>query len=267
MSAGSVMVSTTSIHERRAGSIPSPALQSIIVRPIPQAVAKNILVKNHYLHSLPGCTKLCFGAFSSNQLQGTITFGAGPTNAFRLVDGASPSDCLTLTRLWLSDKLPPNSESRVIAVSLRYLRKYTKLKFLVTYADPTRGHLGIIYQATGWLYTGLSEPTPMLDLGDGIPRHSRSFSHAFGSHSMKYFEKCGFSVKLLPQSAKHRYIYFLNLEYKSRLKSLVLPYPKKGNPVAEERGRVWGSGKSINNSISPCTPLTIVTGKEADEDH
>ena len=126
-SAGSVMVSTPSIHEGRAGSIPSPALQSIIIRPIPHAIAKNVLVKNHYLHSLPGCTKLCLGVFACNLLHGTITFGAGPTNAFRLVESARPGDCLALTRLWLSDMLPANSESRVIAVSLRYLKKYTKV--------------------------------------------------------------------------------------------------------------------------------------------
>jgi hypothetical protein len=99
MSAGSVMVSTTSNHEERAGSIPSPALQNIIVRPIPQLAAKRILVQNHYLHSFPGCTKLCFGAFLDNRLLGAITFGSGPANAFRLVDDVSPDDCLTLTRL------------------------------------------------------------------------------------------------------------------------------------------------------------------------
>ncbi len=227
MSAVSVMVSTTSIHEGRAGSIPSPALQSIRVQPIPFIAARQILVKHHYLHSLPGGTKLAFGAFVEGRLLGAITFGVGPYNAFALVDGACPDDCLTLTRLWLSDELPPNSESRVISVCLRYLRKYTTLKFIMTYADPAQGHVGTIYQATGWIYTGLSEATPKFDIGDGVPRHSRSLAHAFGSHSLKYLSRRGLKIKVLPQIPKHRYIYFLDQYYRNKLKTPALPYPKK----------------------------------------
>lgn len=135
-------------------------------------------MKHHYLHSLPGGTKLAFGALVEGRLLGTITFGFGPQNAYALVDGASPDDCLTLTRLWLSDELPANSESRVIGIILRYLKRYTNIKFLVSYADPTQGHAGTIYQATEWLYTGLSESMPKFDMGDGKLRHSRSLSHA-----------------------------------------------------------------------------------------
>ncbi len=229
MSAGSVMVNTTSIHEGRAGSIPSPALQSIRVQPIPFVAAKQILVKHHYLHSLPGGTKLCFGTFVEGRLLGTITFGVGPYNAFALVDGACPDDCLTLTRLWLSEILPPNSESRVISVCLRYLKKYTSLKFIITYADPAQGHVGTIYQATGWFYTGLSEATPKYDIGDGVARHSRSLAHAFGSHSLKYLSEHGLKVKVMPQIPKYRYIYFLDQDYRNRLKTPALPYPKKEN--------------------------------------
>jgi hypothetical protein len=242
MSAGSVMVSTTSFHEVGAGSNPSPALRSVIVRPVPVVAARKILVKNHYLHSFPGCTELCFGAFSGNRLLGAITFGAGPTNSFRLIEGAKPDDCLTFTRLWLSSELPTNSESRVIAVCLRYLKKYTRLKFIVTYADPTQGHVGTIYQATGWIYTGLSEAMPKFDLGDGIPRHSRSLSHAFGSHSLKYFSDCGLGVKVLPQLPKHRYIYLLDQDLRIKITALILPYQKK-------EGIVQGMGTRINDEV------------------
>ena len=227
MSAGSVMGSTTSIHEGRAGSIPSPALQSIRVQPIPFAAARQIVVKHHYLHSLPGGTKLAFGTFLEGKLLGTITFGVGPYNAFALVDGACPDDCLTLTRLWLSEILPPNSESRVISVCLRYLKKYTSLKFIMTYADPAQGHVGTIYQATGWRYIGLSEATPKYDIGDGVARHSRSLAHAFGSHSLKYLSRHGLNVKVLLQIPKHRYVYFLDKTFRNRLRAPVLPYPKK----------------------------------------
>jgi hypothetical protein len=199
---------------------------------VPVAVAKGLLVKYHYLHSLPGGTHLAFGVFLGGGLLGALTLGVGPLNAFSLVEGARPEDCLVLTRLWLSDELPTNSESRVLGVVLRSLRRHTKVKFLVSYADPAQGHLGFIYQASNWLYAGLSQATPLYDLGDGKARHSRSISHAYGTHSVGHFARHGVAVKLVPQEAKHRYIHFLDPGWRGRLTVPVLPYPKpRADPV------------------------------------
>jgi hypothetical protein len=197
------------------------------VWPIPILVAKEIIEHNHYLHTLPGGTKLAFGVFLDNRLLGAVTLGVGPMNAHRLVEGAVPEDCLTFTRLWLADELPPNSESRVIGIVLRSLRRHTSIKFLISYADPSQGHIGTIYQATGWLYTGLSEAMPLYDLGDGKARHSRSLAHSYGTHSVRYFSAHGVAVKLVPQAPKHRYVYFLDPALRSRLRVRVLPYPKR----------------------------------------
>ncbi len=227
--AAGVMASTAPIQGAGRGSNPTAALQSIIVKPIPFLTARKLIEKYHYLHSMPGGTKLIFGVLSDGRLLGTLTFGAGPHNAYKLVREAVQEDCLTLSRLWLSDELPPNSESRVIGVSLRAIKKNTKVKFVVSYADPSQGHLGTIYQATGWTYTGLSEAMPMFDLGDGRLRHSRSLSHAYGSHSLKHFEACGVKVAVVPQPRKHRYVYFLEKAYREKLTVPTLPYPKKVN--------------------------------------
>jgi hypothetical protein len=68
---------------------------------------------------------------------------------------------------------------------------------------------------------------PLYDVGDGKLRHSRSLSHAFGTHSVQHFAKHGIAVKLAPQPAKHRYVYFLGPSWQQRLNVPVLPYPKK----------------------------------------
>ena len=132
----------------------------------------------------------------------------------------------SLSRLWLVEELPKNSESRVIGAVLRSLKKHTNLKFLLSYADPAQGHVGTIYQATGWLYTGLSDAMPYYVLGDGKPRHSRSLAHAFGTHSLKHFKRHGVEVKLVPQEPKHRYIVFMDRDWQDRLRVPVSPYPK-----------------------------------------
>ena len=228
MSAAGVTGSTASRQGAGAGSKPSAALQSLRVQPIPLITAKKLVETHHYLHSLPGGTQLTFGVFLDNRLMGAVTLGAGPAYAHSLVEGASRRDCLTLTRLWLSDELPANSESRTISIVIRLLRKHTDLKFLLSYADPAHEHLGTIYQATNWLYTGLSSAMPLYDLGNGITRHSRSVAQIFGTHSVKFLSQEGREVKRIPQPAKHRYIYFLDSSWRSRLTVKILNYPKKG---------------------------------------
>ena len=205
---------------------PGSSVNDIDVHPIPPAFAKHLLVRNHYLHSFPGGTQHSFGVFSKNRLAGAITFGVGPTNGHRLVDGAEARDCLTLTRLWLCDDLPKNSESRVIGFSLKSLGRYTGVKFVLSYADPAQEHVGTIYQATNWIYTGPSSAMPLYDIGDGVQRHSRTLSHNIGSHSMRHFADHGVTVKKIPQQPKHRYVYFLDKRWRSRLRGPEHSYPK-----------------------------------------
>ena len=206
-------------------------VRDLKVAPIAQVDAKNLLVLHHYLHSFPGGTKLSFGIFYQSSLMGAITLGVGPFLGYGLVDKATPEDCITLTRLWLEDDLPRNSESRVIGVLLRSLQKETSLKFVLAYSDPAAGHLGTIYQATNWVYTGLSSAPPLYDIGDGILHHSRSLAHGLGTHSIRYLVSHGINVKTVPQMPKHRYIYFLDQSWRSRLMAPVLSYPKKRSDI------------------------------------
>ena len=226
--AGSVEAARSENHQIGGGANPTSALQSIRITPIKFGIAKRILVKHHYLHSMPGGTQINLGVFVEDRLQGVLTLGVGPSNAHRLVEGAAPSDCVTLTRLWLSDELPKNSESRVLGIALRSLSKATSIKFVLTYADPNAEHIGTIYQATNWIYIGESQAMPLLDLGDGVGRHTRTVAHRFGTHSLEHFRKHGMTVKRIPQAAKHRYIYFLEKSWRARLKPEQLPYPKRG---------------------------------------
>ena len=134
MSAGGVAAARPESIQAGGGAIPTPALQSIQVRPVSVRIAKEILVGNHYLHSMPGGTQMTFGVFLGQRLLGAMALGVGPFNAYRLVEGAAPTDCLTLSRLWLSEELPKNSESRVLGVVMRSLRRLS----LIHISEPTR---------------------------------------------------------------------------------------------------------------------------------
>jgi hypothetical protein len=226
MCADSVMDSKDLIHSVGPSPI-TTVLHDLHLIPISREDAKKMIVRNHYSHTLPGGTKMCFGIMRNGKLLGAMVFGAGPFYGYKLVNGASPDDVVTLTRLWLSDELPRNSESKVLGIALRSLRKETSLKFVIAYSDPEFGHLGIIYQATNWFYTGLSYATGLYDIGDGVLHHSRSLAHQLGSHSIEYLTLQGINARIVPQQAKHRYIYFLDGSWSTRLAVPVLPYPKK----------------------------------------
>ncbi|PKB63197.1 MAG: DNA methyltransferase [SAR202 cluster bacterium Io17-Chloro-G1] len=227
--AAGVMESTVQFHRAGSGSNPRAALHSLRVTPVPQRVARELIVRHHYLHSYPGGTKLSFGVFAGSSLSGALTFGAGPAQVHRLVEGCDLRDCLTLTRFWLDDALPRNSESRVLGVIVRYLRRCTGVRFIVAYADPARGHTGAIYRAAGWTYTGLSNAVPLYKVA-GRRYHSRTFAFNFGTRSVQHFREHGVDVETVPQSRKHRYVKLLDPTASELMTAPALPYPQGVRP-------------------------------------
>ena len=233
--------SSTSRYRRDdGGASPTTPLQprDLELRVVPHAVAAALVVRHHYLHAMAAGARLSFGVFASERMAGAVVLNAGPLGAPRLVDGASTRDALNLARLWLSPEAPHNSESRVLGLLVRALRRHTAVRFLVSYADPAAApggvsHVGYVYQAAGWLYTGLSEPQPLFDLGDGRPMHTRSVASVWGTHSKPFFEQHGLCVREVPTVGKHRYLCFVDPSWRGRLRVPVLPYPKTGG---EHRG-------------------------------
>ncbi len=196
-------------------------------------MAAEVIIRHHYLHAMAAGLRLCFGI--RDHMLGAIVPNAGPVGGPKLVEGAGTLDCLTLARLWLDDALPRNSESRALGLLVRALRRHSSVKFLLSYADPVAGHVGYVYQAGNRLYTGLAENQPLLDLGDGVPRHLRSVGSTFGTHSAASFRRCGLPIRFIPLQANHRYVVFVDRTWRDRLHAPVLPYPKKG--VVTDRDR------------------------------
>ena len=81
-SAGGVAAAWPAIRQAGGGASPTSALQCLRVQPIPMREVKKVLVKEHYLDSMPNGTMLAFGVFLGNSLLGAITLGAGSTVNF-----------------------------------------------------------------------------------------------------------------------------------------------------------------------------------------
>lgn len=67
------------------------------------------------------------------------------------------SDLIELKRLCCIDDTPKNTESYFIGWTLRWLRKNTNLKTVISYADMTYFHEGTIYKATHFKHAGITK--------------------------------------------------------------------------------------------------------------
>ena len=65
-------------------------------------------------------------------------------------------ELLELRRLCCIDKTPKNTESYFIGKTLRWLKKNTGVKRIVSYAEPFYEHSGTIYKASNFKHVGMS---------------------------------------------------------------------------------------------------------------
>ena len=240
MCTGGVSAARPASQRAGGGATPTPVLQSsafieprdLYVRPIDRNTARLICEKRHYLRSYPGGGLLNLGVFADHALVGVAVFGVGPYNVHRYFTDANRGQVITLARFWLDDRCGRNSESRILRVICRLLRRgQNTAKAVVAYSDPTAGHDGAIYRAAGFAYLGTSEATPLYRLPDGSVHHGRSIGHGFGTRSLKYFSSAGVLVEAVPQEPKYLYVKVLDPQWWRRLRSPGLPYARPGDGV------------------------------------
>jgi len=65
-------------------------------------------------------------------------------------------DLIELKRLCCIDDTPKNTESFFIGNTLRWLKKNTKIKRVISYADMTYSHEGTIYKASNFKHVGMT---------------------------------------------------------------------------------------------------------------
>ena len=65
-------------------------------------------------------------------------------------------DLIELRRLCCIDDTPKNTESYFIGSTLRWLKKNTKIKRVISYADTTYSHEGTIYKASNFKHVGMT---------------------------------------------------------------------------------------------------------------
>ncbi len=107
----------------------------------------NMVLEKHYLGKWPAEIFLTLGLLIDGKCCGTIIFASAPRSIAELYDG----EVIELSRLWISDKVPMNSESYLIGRAIRYIKKEHKnIKTIVSFADPKQEHIGVVYKASNF---------------------------------------------------------------------------------------------------------------------
>lgn len=195
--------------------------------------AKFAVERWHYSRRLSKSRNAYIGVWEEGQFIGVVVFGIGSGNVtngtrYGLADAREMAE---LTRVALTKHKSP--VSRIVAVALRMVKKQSPgIRLVISLADPVEGHVGGIYQAGNWLYTGTSKPDVMYySRGEWV--HHRT---ATSRGSAK-----GLPSKPMPP--KYRYLMPLDDEMREKLKPLAKPYPKRacesadgGTSVPTERG-------------------------------
>ena len=216
------------------------------IREVPARLAQSIVVQKHYLHRKAPCS-VAFGLIAPNgEVAGVVIYGT-PSSAPLRSGIAGPEfsgDVVELTRLWIDDSAPRNGESYLIGNTVQKAGK----RIVVSFADTEQGHIGAIYQATNWLYTGLSakrtswaiaagDASALFDLPH-LAKHGQTIADKMSADEARAIFGDRFSLQ--ERSRKHRYIFIAGgrKDRKLILNSLrypILPYPKKAtdNEVAK----------------------------------
>ena len=214
----------------RQFSILDPTTTGYEVQAIDSRETYDYLRNIHYAHRIPSIS-YAFGLFKDGEIVGVVTYGTPVSST--LCRGICGDDwqkfVIELNRLVLRDNLP-NEASRLVAASLRLL---PKPRIVVSFADTAQDHVGIVYQATNFLYTGLSAKFRDVRVRGLEHQHHATYGHGLTYKQIK--EKYGEeNVYFVDRSRKHRYVIFVGDRKQKKtmtaaMKYQVMPYPTKSN--------------------------------------
>jgi hypothetical protein len=190
----------------------------------------------HYAKSIP-VNVLGYNVFNEKEdWCGVILYGSGANNNIATQYKLKQGEVIELVRMALNGK--QESTSKALAISLKLIKKDVPLcKMIVSYADQDQDHIGTIYQATNWIYTGVSmeNTTDSSWVVNNKRYHGRIISGWVKSKGgLKGLSRSEFIKKYYDSKAyefvtkgKIKYLYPLCEETKQFSKTLSKKYPKK----------------------------------------
>lgn len=190
--------------------------------------AKHAVHRWHYSRQMPAAKLVRIGVWEGGRFVGVILYGSGANRHLSSPFGLQPTEACELVRVALAPRRM-HPTSRCLAISLKMLRRQSPgLKLVVSYADTKEGHLGVIYQATNWIYLGAGTQ-PYLRVRGKI-EHPRSLYDRYGrgGQQIDWLRKhVDPNAERVEMPAKLKYVYCFDKALRCRLEAVSQPYPKR----------------------------------------
>jgi len=169
------------------------------IKPITRQAAGD-MIRRHYLGKWPGVCVMTLGLFIEGEARGVIVFALPPRETSRRYGKVT----WELARLWVCDTMPTNTETYFIGRAIRLIKRTrSDVKMLVSYADPSAAHTGVIYKASNWTADGRTDQD----------RKTPRFDYACAATGKKFSRRKHIPVNVdfvrVPRVSKHRFIYDL----------------------------------------------------------
>jgi hypothetical protein len=144
--------------------------KDIIVKVIPSKIANEFVKKHHYSGKVATTGRLHFGCFLDGKLHGVLTYGSSidKSKVLPFVKDTGWNEYLELNRMAFDSRMPRNSESRCISITIKLIRKNAPhVKWILSFADGCQCGDGTIYRASGFILTAIKKNTGMWMMPDG----------------------------------------------------------------------------------------------------
>ena len=174
------------------------------VRKIDKQTAQNVIINKHYTKRL-GIFWEGFGLYDGQKLIGVCCYGQPSAPIQKHAFKERDFRLYELTRL-VVDRDVKNGASILVGRSLQMLSE--KPSAIISYADSSQGHCGIVYQATNWIYTGAVTAHDSLYMVNGEKLHPMTLRDRYGvTEPAKWAKENGY--KQVKPEPKHRYFQFV----------------------------------------------------------
>jgi hypothetical protein len=158
------------------------------------------MIRRHYLGKWPGVCVMSLGLFVDGEARGVMVFALPP----RETSHRYGKPTWELARLWVCDTMPTNTETYFIGRAIRLIKRTrSDVQMLVSYADPSAAHTGVIYRASNWQADGRTDQD----------RKTPRFDYACAASGKKFSRRkhipAGTDFVRVPRISKHRFTYDL----------------------------------------------------------
>lgn len=192
--------------------------------------AKYACVYFHYAKAVPVC-QFAYNVFNDeDEWCGVIIYGSGATPHIASPYDKLPGQVLELERVALNGKQGHGTTSKAVAMTLKALAKEAPwVDLIVSYADLDQEHVGILYQATNWIYQGLTNANQRgAFIIHGKKYHPKSVHSKGWKQSVLWLrENVDPDAHEFITKGKHKYLYPMTKQMRKRVQILSVPYPKR----------------------------------------